>query len=249
MRQSNVYVVVYAAILTVVCGVLLAATAIGLKPKQQENIELERKKNILTAVGLASEGTDIAGVYNSQVNAYVVDAKGNKVEGMVVTDVDVAMEYKKPAAERLLPVYEIKSATNPEEIVNYVLPLYGYGLWDNIWGYVALEKDLNTIKGVTFDHRGETAGLGARIATEEIQERYVGKKIYSTEGELVSVTIMKGENGGGERSLEAYKGKDHQIDGMSGATITGKGVNEMLSDYLKMYDSFFKSNQSSISSL
>ncbi len=149
----------------------------------------------------------------------------------------------------MLPVYEIRNESNPEEVQFYVLPLYGYGLWDNIWGYVALEKDLNTIKGVRFDHKGETPGLGARISSDEIQSRYEGKKIYSEGGEVVSVKIMKGEMGGGQRSVEAYASEPHQVDGLSGATITGKGVNDMLKAYLDSYDKFIKETQSKLSSI
>lgn len=239
MRQSNTYVVLYAAAITVVCGVLLAVTAYGLKPRQMENIELERKKNILAAVGI-KEG-DFASIYQQRVKSYVVDYSGKVLEGKEVTSIVVAEEYKKPVEERLFPVYEIKDANNTEQTNNYVMPIYGFGLWNNIWGYVALEKDLSTIAGISMDHAGETAGLGARIATEEIQTRFVGKKIYNATGTFVAVKIMKGENGGGDRSLEAYANEPHKVDGMSGATLTGNGVNDMLVNYLGGYNNFIQS--------
>ena len=96
-----------------------------------------------------------------------------------------------------------------------MLPVYGYGLWNNIWGFVALQADLNTIQGVKFQHAGETPGLGARIETDQdVQDRYKGKTIYD-QGKLVSVTMMKGEG-------NDYSDDPHQVDGMSGATLDGE---------------------------
>src|SRR5690606_33468103 len=106
-------------------------------------------------------------------------------------------------------------------------------------GYVAIDPSFETIVGVTFDHKSETPGLGQRIATPEIQERFIGKKIYDEQGNLVSVQMMKGEHGGGASSVEYYNNNPHAVDGMSGATLTGKGVNQMLKDYLKAYESYF----------
>lgn len=233
MRQSNMYIIMYTAILTVVCGVLLAVAAEGLKPRQQANIELEQKRNILSTVLTLEKGADVAGVYEKRVKAYVVKPDGSVAEGVNAEDVVVVDEYKKPADQRLLPVYEIVSESDPNKTEFYVLPVYGYGLWNNIWGYVSLKSDLNTINGVRYEHAGETPGLGARIATEEVQQRYVGKKIFEN-AQLVSVEMMKGEG-------NDYSNNPHKVDGMSGATITGKGLNNMMMDYLKAYENFFKS--------
>jgi Na+-transporting NADH:ubiquinone oxidoreductase subunit C len=223
----------YATILTVVCGVLLAVASEGLKPLQQANIELDQKKSILSTVFALNKGDDIAAIYDKRVKSYVVKADGSVVEGKTVEEIEVVQEYKKPVDQRLLPVYEIVSENNPDVTEFYVLPLYGYGLWNNIWGYVALESDINTVKGVRYEHAGETPGLGARIATEEVQQRYVGKKIFEGNN-IVAVQMMKGEG-------QDYSDSPHKVDGMSGATITGKGLNNMLTEYLKAYESFFKS--------
>ena len=117
-----------------------------------------------------------------------------------------------------------------------VLPVYGYGLWNSIWGFVALKSDLNTVQGVKFQHAGETPGLGARIESdEEVQNRYKGKTIFDQD-KLVSVTMMKGEG-------NDYSNNPHRVDGMSGATLTGKGVNNMLLDYLQAYENYMKKNK------
>lgn len=235
MRQSNLYMVMYAAILTIVCGGLLALASEGLKDAQQANIALEEKTNILSTVMEVQESDDIEALYAKRVNAFVINYKGQVQEGMKPGDVNVAVEYKKPARERLLPVYEFRSESDPEKVESVVFPTYGYGLWNNIWGFIALKSDLNTVQGVSFQHAGETPGLGARIATEEIQERYQEKKIFE-DGKLASVTMMKGEG-------NDYSNDLHKVDGMSGATLTGKGVNNMLKDYLSCYANYIRMNQ------
>jgi Na+-transporting NADH:ubiquinone oxidoreductase subunit C len=222
----------YAAILTTVCGGLLALASEGLKDKQQANIALEQKKNILATVIDLPKGSDIEDLYAKKVKSFVVDANGKVVEGVQTTDVVVLAEYKKPAAQRLLPVYEIKSESNPDEIDFVVLPVFGFGLWDNIWGFVALQKDLSTIKGVSLQHKGETPGLGARIDSRDVQDRYIGKSIYDGTT-LVSVSMMKGEG-------IDYSNEPHKVDGLSGATLTAKGVNNMITDYLRLYENYLK---------
>lgn len=232
MRQSNLYIVFYAAMLTVVCGGLLALASEGLKEKQQANIELEQKKNILSTVMELPKGSNIEELYARKVKSFVIDAKGNVLDGVQAKDVVVLAEYKKPADQRMLPVYEFRNETNPNEIDFVVLPIFGFGLWDNIWGFVALQSDLNTIQGIKFQHKGETPGLGARIDSDEVQVRYKGKSIYD-KNTLVSVTMMKGEG-------VDYSDDTHKVDGMSGATLTAKGVNTMLLNYLTIYEVYLK---------
>jgi len=235
VRQSNLYIVLYAGVLTIVCGGLLALASEGLKEKQQFNIDMEQKKNILSTVITVEEGVDINNLYSKRVKAFVVDSKGTLKEGMQPKDVNLAIEYKKPADQRLLPVYEFKNEKDSTKTDYVVLPVYGYGLWNNIWGFVALKSDLNTIQGVKFQHAGETPGLGARIETDEdVLNRFKGKTIYEKD-KLVSVTMMKGEG------LD-YSNKPHQVDGMSGATLTAKGVNNMLKDYFLAYENYMKKN-------
>lgn len=235
MRQSNLYIVMYAAILSVVCAGLLVAANTGLKERQQANIELEQKKNILATVMQVEEGADINQLYKDRIKEMVVDAKGNVIEGASPKDVAIAAEFKKPAMERRLPVYVFKSAENPDKVESVVFPVFGRGLWDAIWGYVSLGPDMNTIKGVKFEHKGETPGLGARITEDEIQSRYKDKEIFEN-GQLVSVVMMKGEG-------NDYSDDKHKVDGMSGATLTGKGINDMLKDYFVAYQEYMKKNK------
>ena len=222
----------YSAAITVVCGGLLAFAAVSLKPMQDANIAMEQKKNILSSVLTLKEGENIDEIYSKKVNGFVIDFEGNVKDGMKPEQVIIAAEYKKLPKDRLLPVYEFRNDSNKVEFA--VMPVYGYGLWNNIWGFVAVKSDFNTIQGVKFQHAGETPGLGARIESEEIQERFKGKQIFDN-GTLTAVAIQKGEGNNYDQEL-------HKVDGMSGATLTGKGVNNMLKDYLACYEKYLKKN-------
>ncbi|WP_339879887.1 NADH:ubiquinone reductase (Na(+)-transporting) subunit C [uncultured Algoriphagus sp.] len=248
MQQSNTYIITFSVILTVILGLLLSGTSQVLGPMQKEAIALDNKKQIL---GALISGDEIAAMnpkevndyYENRVSSIVVDINGKEVteqDGVPVTaeTVDVAKNYKKPAEQRLFPVYIYHAEGNPDDVANYVLPLYGAGLWNAIWGYIALDTDMNTVGGITLAHAGETPGLGARITDWEVQSRYVGKEIYDESGQLVSVEMQKGEG-------IDYSNSPHKVDGMSGATITGKGVNNMLYNYLNYYQAYIESKKSS----
>jgi Na+-transporting NADH:ubiquinone oxidoreductase subunit C len=237
VRQSNLYIVLYSAAITVVCGGLLAFASISLKDEQDANIALEQKENILSSVLVVEEGTDLEALYAKSVRSFVIDFEGNVKPGLKPEDVVVSAEYKKAPKERLLPVYEFRSATDTSKVEYAVMPVYGYGLWNSIWGFVAVKSDFNTIQGVKFAHAGETPGLGARIESEEIQDRFKGKTIFEN-GKLMSVTMQKGEG-------NDFSADPHKVDGMSSATLTAKGVNNMLKDYLACYEKYLKKQSGS----
>jgi Na+-transporting NADH:ubiquinone oxidoreductase subunit C len=239
VRQSNLYIVLYAAAITIVCGGALAIASQTLKPLQDANIELERKKNILATVMELKEGDDVVKLYASRVKESVIDFQGNVKAGMKASQVVIAEQYKLKPEERLLPIYEFRNQTDTTKIENAVMPVYGYGLWNNIWGFVALQSDLNTVQGVKFEHAGETPGLGARITSDDIQVRYKGKKVFEGD-KIMSVQMQKGEG-------MDYSADPHKVDGMSGATLTGKGVNNMLTDYFSCYKNYLKKNQQNLS--
>jgi len=236
VRQSNLYIVLYSAAITVVCGGMLAFASISLKDRQDANIALEQKKNILATVMTLEEDADVNALYAQKVKAFVIDYNGNVKDGVKPEEVVISAEYKKQPQDRLLPVYEFSNESDPSKVEYAVLPVYGYGLWNNIWGFVAVRSDFNTIQGVKFAHAGETPGLGARIESDEIQERFKQKTVFDN-GRLVSVSIQKGEG-------MDYSSDLHKVDGMSGATLTGKGVNNMLRDYFACYESYLKKKSS-----
>lgn len=244
MQQSNTYVIVYSAVLTIILGLLLSGSAQVLGPWQQEAIALDKKKQILGAVISTEEigamtPEQVNQFYSNNISSTVVDITGKEVTegGITAEKVEVAKDYKKPADQRAYPVYIYHADGNPSDVKSYIFPLYGAGLWDAIWGYIALDTDMNTIGGITLAHAGETPGLGARITETEVQARYVGKQIFDESGELVAVQMMKGEG-------KDYSSDLHKVDGMSGATITGNGVNNMLKAYLSHYEAYIKAKSS-----
>ena len=240
MRQSNTYVILFAIGLTIVLGGLLSVTSVGLKPIQDKQVELDTKKKILGAVitldpALAPE--QILKMYDDRVQSMLVDIVGNVIEdaGVTAEKIDIGKNHKIDPKERMYPIFKYSNESG--ELEAYILPTFGAGLWDWISGFVALEKDLNTIKGVAFDHKQETPGLGARITEEGVKGRYKGKTIFEG-SELVSVDMVKGE---GNTGLD-----EHQVDGMSGATMTAKGVNQMLEHYLESYQGFISKNRQAL---
>lgn len=247
MQQSNGYIIRFVIILCIIIGGLLAGASWVLGPSQQKSIELDTKAQILGAVRSFVEvgpGTDVLALYNKRITSIVVnykgdeiteDEKGNPIEA---EKVDILKNYKKNPEDRQYPVFRLVSESDPSKAEAIILPVHGNGLWDRIWGYVALDNEMKTIVGVSFDHKAETPGLGQRIATEQIQDRYVGKKIFDNNGKLVSVEMVKGEGNN--------VGDDpHRVDGMSGATLTAKGLNEMLKSYLQGYRNFIKKSTAS----
>ena len=243
MRQSNTYVLVFTAIMTVVIGGVLSFASQILAPAQKKSIELDTKTQILGAVmSVDKKKDDVLGIYNQRIRSFVVDYDGNPIEkdkkgnDIVAEDVNILKNYKKDPKDREYPVFEYVNAENPETVEAYILPMYGAGLRNAIYGFIALDGDMNTVKGISFGHVQETPGLGARIGDKEIQDRFKGKTIFDGD-ELVSVVMMKGE----KKDPSAFG--PHQVDGLSGATLTARGVNSMLKDYLTCYDAFIQKNQ------
>jgi Na+-transporting NADH:ubiquinone oxidoreductase subunit C len=233
-----------------VLGGLLSLASVGLKPAQDEQVELDTKKKILGAVmdiSSVKDPKELLALYEKKVQSLVVDYKGDVVttdkKGNPITaeKVNIQKNYRYPKEERLYPIFKFMSESNDGEVEAYIFPMFGAGLWDWISAYLAVETDLNTIKGIAFDHKQETPGLGARITSEVVQDRFVGKKIYDQSGKLMSVEMVKGE---GNQGLTA-----HQVDGMSGATLTGKGVNQMLKNYLSYYEAYINKINSNNTSL
>ncbi len=238
MQQSKGYVIVFTLILTVVCGGLLAGVAEGLKPTIKSEEKLDKRYQVMSAVLGQTKVNEIASnegkarvgeMFDESISGFVVGVNGETIEEGVkaAESVNPRSTFKaKKDKDKKYPVFEYKEGG---KVTAYVLPLYGLGLWDEIWGYVALAPDMKTIKGITFGHKGETPGLGARITDADVQARFVGKKLY--EGAAV-VEVQKGEGSN-------YDGKPLQVDGLSGASMTMNGVNNMIQAYFKNYEPFF----------
>lgn len=238
MQQSNTYIITFSLILTAILGLLLSGVSQVLGPTQKKAVDLDTKKQILGAIPAEKakigdlSGEEVIARYSEVIESYVVDYNGNVVEGVVAETVNIEKNYKKPAEERQFPVFKY-TAPNDEA---YILPTFGAGLWDAIWGFVAITPDFKQVKGISMAHRGETPGLGARITDPEIQARYIDKMIVDANGTLVSVEMVKGE-----KTPENLLGPN-KVDGMAGATLTAVGVNNMLEAYLGFYKSYFDKN-------
>jgi Na+-transporting NADH:ubiquinone oxidoreductase subunit C len=226
-RNSNTYTFLYAAIMVILVAAILASVSMALKPRQKKNVEIEKKQNILASVNIESTAENADEIYAQKIqNEYLVNSKGEQVEGDAFTT-DLKKERAKSTDEMVLPVFECQT----EEGLKYVFPVYGSGLWGPIWGYVSLNDDMNTIFGANFDHEGETPGLGAEISTPMFEEPFKGKKIFEESGKLVSITVAKV----GQVAPEV-----HKVDGISGGTITSKGLEQMLLDDFNSYEEFLK---------
>jgi len=227
--HSNRYIFIYSAVMVVVVAILLTVVAIGLKPKQQYNIKVEKMQNILSSVNISSTTKNAEELFNKYiVDQKVIDVNGNEQPNLKAFDVNVEQESKVPADKRKLPIYICKTDKGETK---YILPTYGKGLWGPIWGYISVNDDKNTVYGSFFDHKGETPGLGAEIATPTFQAQFAGKKLFDENGTFVSIKAVKGG---------ADKNDAHGVDAISGGTITSKGLTKMLMDELKPYENFLK---------
>lgn len=241
-KNSNSFTFLFSIILVVVVGTVLALTYMSLKPNYTENVRREKMQNILASIGVEVDRDAAPEKYKELVSeGLIVDGKGKLVPNVNADPVsgdafalDVLKQYKGWKAgevnfeDQKYPLY----ISSKEGRTLYVLPMVGTGLWGPIWGYVAVEDDGRTIHGSTFDHKGETPGLGAEISTPIFEDQFPGKTITEENGKYASIKVYKGGTGTTD---------PHGVDGISGGTITSDGVDEMLKRTLVVYDAYLKS--------
>lgn len=220
--NSDMYAIVYAAIVVVIVAFLLAGVSSALKPMQDENIRLDKKKQILASLHI-KDVADAAAEYDKVVtNDAIINSNGTEVAA--TGGFDVANDAITPDN---LPVY----VCNIDGEQKFVIPMTGQGLWGGIWGYMAVNSDGNTIYGVYFSHASETPGLGAEIASDKFTSLFDGKNVMAD----------------GNVAIEAVKGRlsneATQVNAISGATITCNGVNAMLKKCLGNYKAFLTAKQ------
>jgi Na+-transporting NADH:ubiquinone oxidoreductase subunit C len=236
-RDSNSYTFGFAIVLVVVVGTILSVLAIGLKPQQEKNNIVKKQLDILSAMmdtkemGITRKNAqEEFKKYVNLDNALVLDINGNVKKGLEAFDVDIQKEYKDKTlndADRNFPLFVAELDGNKA----YVIPIVGKGLWGPIWGYICLEEDMKTIKGASFGHKGETPGLGAEITQPFFINRWIGEKISDENGDFAKFEIVKDGSG---------SAKESKVDGITGGTITSKGVEEMANRCLKVYSVYFK---------
>ncbi len=243
--MSTGYVVRFVLIMTTIVAVLLAFLSLGLQERSAVNEAIFNKRAILAAVAdHLGEGVvhkdlsddQVLEIFDNKVEQVALDMSGQQLSAQDIMDagykggkpenIDMAKEKKKEEANRILPAYIYNTGKGKF----YILSVRGNGLWDEIWGNIALEEDLSTIAGASFDHRGETPGLGAEIKDNPaFPKQFKGKKIYNSKGQFTSVDVVKGG---------ADKNNIHGVDGISGATVTADGVDEMLERGIRYYEPF-----------
>lgn len=233
-KNSNLYVFLFATVMTLVVAVALSSLSEGLKPLKDKNELVYKKKEILGCVLSleeieAMDDLKVEETFEKRIIQVIVNSEGKVLESETsALDIDLKKEKAKNLEERMLPLFIYKG----DDSKQYILPVRGNGLWDAIWGFVAVKEDINTIAGVSFGHAGETPGLGAEIKDNaNWKAKFIGKKLYSNQGEYVSVTVKKG----------TITDPEHQVDAISGSTITGDGVSEMMYNDIKNYLPYLKS--------
>lgn len=218
--NSNSYTIIYAAIMVIIVAFMLAFVSSSLRDRQNKNVELDTKKQILSALNVRNV-EDV----ESEYNKYVKQDMLMQSDGTLSENTDVfSTAYEKEVKENNR--FHVFVAEKDGD-TKYIFPVYGTGLWGAIWGYIALNSDKNTVYGVYFSHASETPGLGAEIATEDFQDLFAGKKTLDN-GKIALGVVKNGK----------VNNPEYQVDGISGGTITSEGVNQMLKNCLNNYKNF-----------
>ncbi len=231
-KNTTFYTFGFALVVCFVCSLSLALVSEGLRPQREINEELDVKKNILKAVELqepvppSMPGPEILKLYEQKIEGRVIDHKGNVVAGKTPEEIK--------DGEELYPLYVYQEQ---DKVMAYALPVYGKGLWSTIYGYLALEADGITVRGITFYKHGETPGLGGEVEKAWFQDNFKGKKIWDSKTQsLRPVAVAKGK----AADKIAKPEQKFYVDGISGATMTGKGVTEFLDEWVRVYDPYFQ---------
>ncbi|KIX19673.1 NADH:quinone oxidoreductase [Flavobacterium sp. 316] len=231
--DSNLYTIIFSVILVVVVGSLLAFFASATKEMRDNNDKVKTQMDILSAMGIDSDRTNATETFNKYIKEQFV-IEGDKVtedKEAYLINIKKELDNAKQGKVQKLPLF----VGEKEGKKIYIVPVRGNGLWDAIWGYVALNDDLKSINGVYFDHKGETPGLGANITEAFFEDDFKGEMIFDAEGNYKSVEISK--SNGDPNNVDK---SDNQVDAISGATITGNGVGAMLKSGIKLYLPYFE---------
>ncbi|PHS60367.1 MAG: Na(+)-translocating NADH-quinone reductase subunit C [Flavobacterium sp.] len=240
--DKNSYTIIFAIIMVVIVGSILAFAAEGLKENITENKRIEKQQNILYALGINEneEGSvkfiskkNVAEAFSKNITKQIIIQGDEVTEDPEAYLLNLKKEHtaaKDPNHKRRLPLFigEVDGETY------YVAPILGKGLWDAIWGFVAMDKDM-VVKGVFFDHKGETPGLGANINQRFFMDDFSGEHLYSSTGSFAGINVAKGNN-----DPKNERKTDNKVDAIAGSTITGNGVTAMIKDELKLYIPYFK---------
>ncbi|MDR1951271.1 MAG: NADH:ubiquinone reductase (Na(+)-transporting) subunit C [Bacteroidales bacterium] len=240
---SNKYIFIYATILVIAIAALLSTTAKFLQPFQERNARIEKIQDILTSAGIESTKENAEHLFDKHIIAELLIDRHGKVinDGRDPFDMDLKIELRKlqdletekSNVEPVFPLFVCEY--NGKK--TYIVPMLGKGLYGPLWGYMALKDDYSTILGVVFDHKGETAGLGAEISNSSFHDLFAGKKIFDKDDKFVSVELVKGGVANSRIKPE------HGVDALSGATVTSTGLSAMIKQNLANYVNYFKNQR------
>lgn len=241
MQHSTLYTIGFAAAICLFCAVFVSGSAVSLKERQDENKILDRQKKVLVVAGLMSEGADwtaeqIKSTFADNIQARVVDLKtGDYNQSVDVATFDQQKAAKDPATSAVAPDNNAKVGRLPHQAMIYhvmeagsvarlIIPVEGKGLWSTLYGFLALEKDVDTITGITFYQHGETPGLGGEVDNPKWKALWKGRKAFNADQEP-TIEVLKGQAG-------SVQDAPHHVDGLSGATITSRGVTYLVQFWL-----------------
>lgn len=238
-KDSNGYTFGFAIALVVVVGTVLAGVAMWTKPFQDKNKEVKKKMDILKALLPEDEAKEVtrknaAVLFDEKVNledAVVLNSKGEVVDDVAPFDIDIKKQYRDKTLKESDFRFPLFISTDESGKKSYVIPVVGKGLWGPIWGNICLDDDKRTIKGATFDHKTETPGLGAEIKQAFFIKGWIGETVSDESGEFLKFEVVKDNSGATN---------PQKIDGITGGTITSKGVEEMVNRSLLPYVTYLK---------
>jgi Na+-transporting NADH:ubiquinone oxidoreductase subunit C len=198
-------------------------------------------QNILSTFGIETDREKAETLYKKYIDVTLaLDHTGKNDDSVDAFKIKLNSEIKKPVEQQRFPLYKAQV----DNTRYYIIPLRGSGLWDAIWGYIALKSDINTIQGAVFDHKAETAGLGAEITQQWFMDRFREEKVFDSNGQLVGIKVSKTNND----PIDSDK-EDHEVDAISGATITGDGVTDMIKERLTHYLPYFEKEKGEVALL
>lgn len=229
--DSNRHTYLFAGVMVITIAFVLSFTSESLKELKADNVKKEKMQNILFAAGINVSRDESEELYTQYIIEELSLTNNGDIDNSVSAfNINLALEIKKDINSQRFPLY----VANIDDNRYYIIPLRGNGLWNAIWGYIALKEDVNTIKGVSFGHQAETAGLGAEITEDWFTNSFVDEKILNDNGDFVGVYVTKTNN-----DPENTDKNDNEVDAISGATITGDGVADMIKERLENYLPYF----------
>lgn len=237
MRKEDLQTVLFGAVVCVVCSLIISGAAAALKSRQDINIETDRRLNVLQAFGVETvvdgkklNAEEVQSIFDKNIREVIVDAQtGDVLEGVKSSDISPEEIY---LTKTKLAVYKWMDG---DQIKKLAFPLAGMGLWSTVYSYIALEDDFATIKGATFYGHKETPGLGGECSAPWFMQQFSGKKVFDENGNPLHFEIVKGAV-----SDKYPDGNDHAVDGISGATMTGNGIQKFINEGMSRYNIYLE---------